>query len=37
VSDVLTEDRVANACGVQAQPGDPRSIPHMLRGLLEEL
>jgi hypothetical protein len=37
VSDVLTEDRVASACGVQAEPEDPRSIPHMLRGLLEEL
>ena len=37
VSDVLTEDRVATACHVQSEPDDPRSIPRMLRGLLQEL
>jgi Phosphotransferase enzyme family len=37
VSDVLTEDRTVTAAGLRPSPQDPRSIPWMLRALLDEL
>jgi hypothetical protein len=37
VSDVLTEDRVVTACGLEPDPDDRRAIPQMLRAVLREI